>query len=521
MAMVLLASGGCNSPLTPVQPDLGGDGPPPIVDHNPGHDLPDAAAAPDADAATDVPDAPAPDDGPVGIDPPVDEVVAPDSPDGPAADADASTDLPPTCVATSFVRCDGATLVTCNTSGDGTVSTDCGTPGCNATAQRCNVCVPSSAVCSQSTLTTCGTDGLVASMQACDYGCPPVATNRCADIAPANGLSSVLDSINASTPTLTINAGGTHTLDTDAQTLDGVALPTATVKTQGAGNPELLALAYRSISIPLGQTVNVTGSRALALVSSGDITIGGSIVLSAIGIDGNGRGGFTDGPGAVGAGGGGHCVLASNLGIGSGGGGGSNGYVGGAGGQGAKGNATTCAVGGGSPAARTDTSTIEPLIGGQTGGQGGSGNSTACSGFNPGVGGVGGGGGGALQLVTRGVLHLSGARLLAVGGGGAVGFTRTTSGVTYETGGGGGGSGGSMLFEAKTIDLGTATLANISATGGGGGAGTASTCAAGGYGGGGGGGGAGLIVMNQAQNAIAPNGQKVNPAAYLGYVTTR
>jgi hypothetical protein len=554
IAVLVTGSGGCNSPLTPVPPDLGEeDGPSSILDQvGGGHDARDATGTADA-VAPDLGDAAGPGDAgdaAVGSDQdgPVDQIVTGiDGPDLPPPDG------LPVCTAAAFIRCDGTMLVTCNQDGTAETSSDCGTPGCNPTAQRCNQCVPSSTTCTQGMLVQCGADGLVASQQTCDFGCPGGTSSRCADISPSNGLSTVLDALNGSSPVLTL-ASGTHTIDTDAKTIDGTAV-TATVKSQGTGNPELLAIGYASITIAAGAQVQVTGARALALVSAGDITINGTLSVAATGIDASGNGGFVPGPGALPAAPAGGCRMNSGVGSGGGGGGGSNGFAGGPGGDG---SIEGISCGGGGAAASTPAAGLVHLIGGASGGQAGCGGSTctpAC--------GAGGGGGGALQLVTRGTLHLGATAVLdAVGGGGQKGqFTRFNS-VNYSIGGGGGGAGGSLLLEAR--DHAIVTGAKLGATGGGGGAGFfnsveteldgqsgrfSATDAVGGtgtrpggkggsqgagstgqptsctgtdVGGGGGGGGSGKIIIKSSASAGAlPGGLNIHPAAVTGTVTTR
>src|ERR1044071_8363204 len=67
------------------------------------------------------------------------------------------------CTAGEFVACEASVARICNAAGDGTVTHDCGAPGCNATAKRCNECAPTTASCNASdhtVLDRCGTDGL-------------------------------------------------------------------------------------------------------------------------------------------------------------------------------------------------------------------------------------------------------------------------------------------------------------------------------------------------------------------------
>src|SRR5690242_15108775 len=57
----------------------------------------------------------------------------------------APSDTPPsdatTCTPNSFIECaDPSTLRSCNAAGNGVTDTPCGSAGCNATTQQCNVC---------------------------------------------------------------------------------------------------------------------------------------------------------------------------------------------------------------------------------------------------------------------------------------------------------------------------------------------------------------------------------------------
>ena len=253
-------------------------------------------------------------------------------------------------------------------------------------------------------------------------------------------------------------SSGFYTLDTDQKTLSPAppnsgSLGTLSVITQNDG-VDILFIALGSLEIDSQATLHVTGSRALAFIVSGDVTIGGTI-------DGAGAGALA-GPGSSST----VCTRSGSGGQGQDGpqdslsGGNHNGYGGGAGGSfgGAVGGAggpvfqgTTGAFAAAGSLDGNDTNA--PLRGGCNGGAGG-GNT------NP-TGGIAGGGGGALQLYSGGNMVINGT--ITAGGGGG---TAASSG---SAGGGGGGSGGAILLEGSTLTINTTAF--ITANGGGGGQG--------------------------------------------------
>lgn len=136
--------------------------------------------------------------------------------------------------------------------------------------------------------------------------------------------------------------------------------------------------------------------------------------------------------------------------------GGSGGGYGGAGGDGGDAKGTTRVAGG----TANGTDSISPLRGGCSGGRGGR---PALSFFRDGASG-GGAGGGAIQLVARTSITVSGT-LSAPGHGGGTYYTPSCG--TNQAGGSGGGSGGSIFLESPSISV----TGNISALGGAGGEG--------------------------------------------------
>jgi hypothetical protein len=174
-------------------------------------------------------------------------------------------------------------------------------------------------------------------------------------------------------------------------------------------------------SLHLARALKVTGSRALAIVSAGELRVQGAIDVSARGAAG--------GPGALDGGVGAGTSGACNQGVGASAGGGA-----GFGGDG--GNVD-------SPGGMFYGQDAAVFVGGSPGG-------SSCA--------RGGRGGGALQLSSAGSLFvLPGASLRASGGGGEA----------WPSGGGaGGGSGGAIFLESLNAFI---VSADVTANGGGGG----------------------------------------------------
>jgi len=244
----------------------------------------------------------------------------------------------------------------------------------------------------------------------------------------------------ASNGTLTATPGR-WLINTDDVTLEDPTNPPqpvdALIQNQ-SGGPQLVVLLFDSVNVQIGATLSIRGSRPVAIVTSGDITVAGQVYAGAnLQIQGPGGGlaSFcTTGTGEDGG-------IADNTGAGGGGGG-----YGAVGGTGAAGENTAGSV------ALAGTSegnaTLIPLRGGCSGGSGG--NSGALA----------GGGGGAVQLVADGTITITGG-VVARGGAGA-----GADGI--RTGGGGGGSGGAILIESSDVTV----SGYLSANGGGGGEGS-------------------------------------------------
>lgn len=271
------------------------------------------------------------------------------------------------CEVGAGLKCDGSNLIRCNADGTGEVSEPCSL-GCNADALRCN------------------------------------------DITPSNGLAKFLDSASGQPE---LNLGDSATIDTDTGEVKvgGNVVQSYSETVSQPSGPIIRVFPVKSL---VTREVVVTGKNALAVVSSGDINIGGVFSVSAKNRE-RGAGAFIDGncrgqipPGNI--------VFTGTYG-GFGGGG-----FGSAGGSGGSANDATSSSAGGPGGQVTGNAELVPLRGGCAGGHY----------YND----FGGGGGGAIQLVSRTLIAVSGA-LSANGGSSASG-----------------GSGGGILLEAPIVDIG-------------------------------------------------------------------
>ncbi len=373
--------------------------------------------------------------------------------------------------------------------------------------------------CSGATLRQCSSGAEVDIP--CDLGCSTTGGAHCRVMVPSNVAP---DLLTAATGALHVTTS--YDIDTDDCT---ASLPGITFQVvPQSGHPGICAVSVRSLTVDSGQVLSASGSRPLAILASGDVTILGTIDVSGVGT--------MPGPGALSSDGGGDGTHAATYDDGGGGGGG----MCGAGGRGGTGGS---AAGGAGGAARSPDMLV-PLVGGTPGGHGS--DST--------VGGPGGGGGGALQISALGTIDVEGT--IAAGGGGG-------SGGADVGAGGGGGSGGAILLEAPSIVLGGG--GDLDAAGGGGGAGACSSGDGGsgddgnvafdspanggspstacsstsdgaggpsgggdtpdglpgddvGYNAGGGGGGAGCIVLRTASGSLPSSATGLNPSRASGAV---
>lgn len=259
-----------------------------------------------------------------------------------------------------------------------------------------------------------------------------------------------------------ITTSGTYVVDTDAGTVrkgndDPLPLPAWAFLAQATpGLPEVFAIVGAGIEIKSGVSLTVTGTRALALVSTSNLELGGFIRATPREVGGE----VLPGPGASEAlctlGDGADGVLEENqYGEPAAGGGGGGGF-GGPGGEGGPvwrpaddaGDAAAggAAHGGPAPAA---------LRGGCWGGDG----ELASDG------GAGGAPGGGVALIAVGGLALRGGNAVVTtsGFGGAAADNGSPGG-----GGGGGGSGGTIWIVASSLEV---DGGRLTANGGGGGEG--------------------------------------------------
>lgn len=288
----------------------------------------------------------------------------------------------------------------------------------------------------------------------CGWGCIPGSAAHCAHVVPSgsggvetNGVTAAdVDGTNLGAVTLIDG----ETLDSDngrIGTNGNINLHHGT--TPGIENgidfqfrgPMSI---WRFKSLTINGTITVIGSRPLALVSDGAVTING--VVDARGLCSSyvaGPGGFSGGS-ITGANG---SAPVSTMGGGEGAstsatGGGGGGY----GGHGGSGDAAM----GGSPFGDAQ---ISVLIGGAGGGAGSGGGNF----------GRGGGGGGALQIISNDrVVVVAAGGINAGGCGGKAGTGNADSG-------GGGGAGGTILVEAPIVTVGGVLAVNGGGGGGGGG----------------------------------------------------
>lgn len=320
-------------------------------------------------------------------------------------------------------------------------------------------CEPNISTCSAGRFTACTADGEYATyvvpngngelspvtLTMRDYTCPlgcHATQAKCADIDTQMELNGALElpavsdagrdvviptegsppgSVMVDTSTWDSTLHEVRVTDTSGQTL---RIP-AEVVTQPAPAPEILVLTARTFTLRSGSTLDVRGTRALAIVSHYDLLVAGTIDLSAARgtQDTVGPGSFPDSTTT--------CIGHFTAGVS---GGGSN----------------WCSAGSGSNgAARGDTPSVEApaLAGGCPGGRG------------PGAFQFGGIAGGALGLVSRTKASLAATAVIDLSGG------HGWAAPGWATGGG---SGGTLIVHAPSLVV--ANGAVIASRGGSGGA---------------------------------------------------
>ncbi|MBA3484980.1 MAG: hypothetical protein H0T51_24550 [Pirellulales bacterium] len=271
----------------------------------------------------------------------------------------------------------------------------------------------------------------------------------------------------ASIGTLDLSSGSV-TFNTSTLSVSGAFSGTGVLQPQGAGLPDIAVFTFDGLAIEGGVTLNLIGSRPIALLSKENamidqfidisggpptfVSIGGTARLGG-GAGGNGEEATTDPQNGSGPGGGGFSDIFEGE-VGGGGGAG----FGGNGGDGGARQLVHVAPGG---MAYGDLSTA--LQGGSGGGGG-----TRTNQFSPQAGG-GGGSGGAVEIGALGAVYV--AQIFTQGAPGAS--------VSGSSGGGGGGSGGAVLLHGQTV----AVAGGIYADGGDGGASTGAPDSGGGAGG--------------------------------------
>lgn len=264
-----------------------------------------------------------------------------------------------------------------------------------------------------------------------DWNPQPTILDPCKDIE----VSEVDDSL------LLDETGGVYLYDTDLGTLTSPAMAdvphTSVILGNGGLAPRVVVA--RTIDIEVMVTLRATGARPLILVSWENFSISGVIDVGSSATEIGAGANDTD------------CDSAEpGEDDNDGGGGGGGGGFGGDGGDGADARDGSDAAGGNGGQAVTAPS----FRGGCAGGDGGDGESD--------IGGIGGNSGGAVYLLARETLTISGS--VTSGGQGGTGSQGDRSG------GAGGGSGGMIGMEAANITLVSGAI--IAANGGGGGGGT-------------------------------------------------
>jgi hypothetical protein len=324
---------------------------------------------------------------------------------------------------------DGSPSLDANTGTGGDDASNGGDDASSGGDGGATFCEPGAALrCDGDDLISCDDEGAEEVRETCPLRCNDEEP-ACEDVDPSNGFAAMLDAA-ATQPSLVLTSNTSLSTENDVD-IDGDTV-TATIGEQevlativaGDGSlPDVLVLAVGGLTVNVGVTVQVSGERAVAIMSDGDVVIGGTLISRSGGSATTREacwGGDTaqlgpdDGrPGAGGAG---------------------------FGGQGGNGGSVLGVSGGGGKARGTVIGNEElvPLRGGCRGGEDGPGNF--------------GDPGGALQITSRTAIRVNG-NVSAPGGGGSVAA--------------GGGSGGGILLEAPEVSVQGGVFVN----GGGGGCG--------------------------------------------------
>jgi hypothetical protein len=333
---------------------------------------------------------------------------------------------------------------------------DIGGSGDGGAASDCDPALDNRCSDDGRSLLACTMPGMPLVVTPCPSGCTALSgPARCQHLSPTgaaergDGANATLPVVLAADTTFNTETGeitGGFTRAAGPGVVGGVWYRLAS---QPGSTVRLGVFGVQGLTVNDSVTVRIAGKHPLVIVSSGDVTLGGTLLATdcaaATPTGGMQAGGVFDVDNGNGLGSRGGRAGGSGMTTTSGGGGGGHGDAGGAGGAGV-------GVAGGAGGAIFGDLTTEPvtLIGGSGGGAGGGGA----------VGGKGGAGGGAIQIAADGAMTVRGT-IQAGGCGGAPGGN--------AGGGGGGGSGGVILLEAPTITF--AAGAVLAANGGGGGGG--------------------------------------------------
>ena len=326
-----------------------------------------------------------------------------------------------TCQAGANGGCQGSAALVCNANGTSFDPVPCAN-GCDPNA-GCNACMPGAVQCSGMKLQTCGSDAVFADTETCELACTNDPTPHCAYLSPKY----IPDACEVLAPGTALAIAGNATIDSslDNNCTGGVVPQT--------GGPEICVMHYESISVSVGATVTLVGTRAVALVADRGLSVSGTLEVGATGT--------TSGPGG---------------GVSASGGFKAPGQFGGKGGDGGAGFLTNGGAGG-------DFTTD----GGAANGGTASGSPAAATVFAGGPHTIGGGGG-ALALVScRSTVSVLGT-LDSRGGGGLGGRFFVPAGQAARPWWGtGGGAGGYVVLQGANVLV----TGQVFANGGGGGAG--------------------------------------------------
>ncbi|MDX2090605.1 MAG: hypothetical protein SFX73_22285 [Kofleriaceae bacterium] len=300
-------------------------------------------------------------------------------------------------------------------------------------------------MCSGANEITCDGQGNITNTKACALGCDGTS-GQCSKVAPSNDLAQFLDDAEEAQDLI---LSGQATIDTDAGSVtdqSGARSPLTSTVTTGV---PVGIFVIKVKAFTTGGSITVQGSRALAIVASGDVTIGHNLSVSARN-EVNGPGALPNDTTCTGK-----APSAGNNEGKAGGGGGGFGTAGGRGGNGG-----SPSVNGGNGGGAAGTVELTPLRGGCPGGN----TNPATANYFPGA------GGGAIQVVSATSITVTQNGSISANGTGARGpvgplFCLADTPCGY---GMGGGSGGAILLEAPSITVAGGLYAN-------GGGGTCST----------------------------------------------